>query len=450
MEGRPDLTEQLGGFSWRRAGLRFGASAAAALVYALFAALWYWAPSSYHAVLAGWDAMQNTRPYGDLGSTLQAMLCWREGVNVYAPSDCMHRGLYNYSSFLLRAVYLGLEPRDVTAGGLLSGVAFIAAFAALPAPRNWAEMAVRTLGICSSTVVFGLQSANVDITLFVLTVAGIWLLLAGMWPALLGYALFMLLAACKFYPVALLGLVVRERPLVLLGVALLTVVAGVVFWLHFGQGSTAAMRVLPSGLPFLYVFGAMNIPFGLTLLRFMPVLTLTPSGSQFLAAISHPQAALWVGMGTRLVSVAGLVAGYLMSPRYDAAMQAMEKRRQLFFLAGAMVTVCCFFDSQNLAYRAVFLLLLLLGAWEIASTQRKRRVLAGILLLLWEPLFREQATVLAGTLLGPRLDVYPQIAYWLLREGLWWWIVIQLLALIICFLRESLALRWVEAMAWLG
>jgi hypothetical protein len=46
--------------------------------------------------------------------------------------------------------------------------------------------------------------------------------------------------------------------------------------------------------------------------------------------------------------------------------------------------------------------------------------------------------------------VYPQIAYWLLREGLWWWIVIQLLALIICFLRESLALRWVEAMAWLG
>jgi hypothetical protein len=439
VEGQSDLAERLGGFPWRRAGLRFGASATAALVYALFAGLWFWARRCYHALLGGWDAMPNARPFGDLGSILQAMRCWRDGVNVYAPSVCMHGGLYNYSPFLLRAVYLGLGPQDLMAGGLLYGVVLILAFSALPLAKSWAEMWVRTFGICSATVVFGLESANIDILLFVLTVAGVWMLLAGRWMALLGYALFMLLAACKFYPVALLGLAVRERPVVLLGVVALTVMAAVVFFLHFAHGTAAAMGILPGGLPFVCVFGAMNIPFGLMLLRFLPVLTLAPSVPQFFAAVSHPQAALWVGMGTRLVSVAGLAAGYLIAPRYRVVMRAMEHPRQLFFMAGAILTVFCFFAAQNLSYRAVFLLLLLPGAWDIAVARYGRWWLAGILLLLWEPLFREHVTVWSKMLLGPVWGVIPQIVYWFLREGLWWWIVIQLLALIICFWREAAA-----------
>jgi hypothetical protein len=298
-------------------------------------------------------------------------------------------------------------------------------------------MLVRTLGICSATVVFGLASANIDILLFVLTLAGVWLLLAGRWMALFGYVLFMLLAACKFYPVALLGLVVRERPRVLLGVTALTVTAGAVFLRHFGQGSVAALDILPSGLPFLYVFGAMNIPFGLMLLRFFPVLTLAPNTPQFLSAVSHPQAVLWVGLGTPLVSVTGLAVGYLIAPQYRLAMQAMEHRPQLFFMAGSMVIVLCFFAAQNLAYRAVFLLFLLPGAWEMAVARNGRWLLAGILLLLWEPMFREHVTAISDMLLEPGQAVYVQIVYWLFREGLWWCVVIQLLALIICFWREA-------------
>jgi len=433
------LAERVGGFPWRWAALHFGASAAAALVYAVFAALWVWAKPSYQALVVGWDAMPNARPYGDLGAILQAMVCWRGGVNVYAPSVCMHGGLYNYSPFLLRAVYLGLGPRDQMAGGLLYGAVFILAFSALPAAKSWTEMLVRTLAICSASVVFGLDSANLDILLFVFTLAGVWLLLAGRSFAFLGYALFIMLAACKFYPVALLGLAVREGPLVLLGVAALTTAAAVVFLLHFAQGSVAAMSILPSGLPFLYVFGATNIPFGLMLLRYSTVLTLTPTAPQFLSAISHPHAALWVALGTRLVIVAGLAAGYLLAPKYRVAMQVMDQRRQLFFIAGALVTVLCFFAAQNLAYRAVFLLLLLPGAWQIAAAGSGRGLLAGILFLLWEPLFREHVTALSGMLLRPGWAVYPQIAYWLAREALWWWVAIQLVALMICFLRNAAA-----------
>src|SRR5271156_280787 len=108
--------------------LRCGASLVAALVYSIFVALRIYHPWAYETLLRVTDAMPNLRPFGDLEAILQAGACWRDGVNVYVPSACMHDGVYNYSPFLLRAAYFPINPSDQNIFGIVFGAAFIAAF----------------------------------------------------------------------------------------------------------------------------------------------------------------------------------------------------------------------------------------------------------------------------------------------------------------------------------
>jgi hypothetical protein len=425
--------------------MRFAACLFGACLYLLFMLLRLHAPHTYEALLRATDAIPNAKPFGDLGSILQAGACWRAGVNVYGPSACMHGGVYNYSPFLLRAAYFHIGPQDLDAGGLLLGGVFIAAFSLLPAPRSRAELMLRVMAMGSGTVIYALESANFDVVVFLLTLLGILLLLANRWAALAGYAVFLLAAACKFYPAALLALVVRERRAVVLGAALLVAVAGGLYLLMFASGTEAAISILPAGLPFRGVFGSLNLVFGLELLRNLPVLTLEPDVPQYFAAVDRPHVEMSIELATRCLTVLAIFCAALLAPRYTAALRGLDARRGLFFMAGAMVIVFCFFAAQNLDYRGVFLLFTLPGLWAMAgaasgSLRRGLAVLLGfIMVLLWEGFFRNFAASLGMLLLGPERAVYPEIAFWLVRECLWWWVAVQLAAFIVCFLRTALA-----------
>jgi len=58
-------------------------------------------------------------------------------------------------------------------------------------------------------------------------------------------------------------------------------------------------------------------------------------------------------------------------------------------------------------------------------------LLGAVMLLLW------QAAVIV--MIGAGL---PDLIFWLFREGLWWWVIIQFSALLFCFLAASVRRLW--------
>jgi len=415
---------------------RAAPSLAGLLVYLAFALLWLAAPHLYAQVLWVADAMPQTpRPFNDFEAVLQAGACWRAGVNVYGPSACMHGGIFNYSPLLL---HLPVGPQDTVAGAVALGVGFLLALAALPVAASRAELLMRVGAACSGTVIFALERGNLDVAIFLATLLGVALLRVNRWAALLGYGVFGLAAACKFYPAVLLGLMVRERGAQILAAAVAVVALGVLFGAHFAQAMAAAMRVMPVGLPFRGIFGAADIPFGLALLRYMPALTLYPNAAQYLAGVYHPNAVDMMQLATRILTIAGLVVGIKTAPVYKKTFRSLDEEKSLLLTAGAMVMVFCFYMAQNIPYRAIFLLLTLPGLWAMAGQRRVGWLLGAVFILLWEDFLRNMVTVGANWALPPAWAFYPEFGFFLFSEILWWWVVIQLTGLIVCFFGASL------------
>lgn len=67
-----------------------------------------------------------------------------------------------------------------------------------------------------------------------------------------------------------------------------------------------------------------------------------------------------------------------------------------------------------------------------------RRMQLVILFLLWDRFFRRLVGVGAVTVLGPKYAVYPEIAFWLVREYCWWWLVVRFTAMVIAFISARL------------
>ena len=434
---------------------RFCPSLAGISVYLLFVLLWFAAPHAYAALLWAADAMAQTpRPFNDLGAILQAGSCWRHGVNVYAPSACMHGGIYNYSPFLLHLMPRQGSPQVLLRRGVALGLVFLTTLCALPAARTRGELALRVLGTCSGSVIFALERGNFDVVIFILILLGVLLLRLKSSLALLGYAVFLFAASCKFYPAVLLALLLRERPARLLIVTICIAVAGLSYLTLFAHGTLAAAGVLPVGLPFKGIFGAADIPFGLILLHNMRIWTLQPDAAQYLTAIHHPGVIPLIRAASWALTLSGVAAGMRAAPLYAASLDRLDEARRLPLLAGAMLMVFCFFLVQNIPYRAIFLLLTLPGLTAMAATakgQAKRNfsfLSKGCLILLWEDALRNLVAVTAHLALPPAMIFYPEFLFWLVSECLWWWVIIQFTALLMCFLRAAWARLRAERMVF--
>ncbi len=405
---------------------RFGPSAAGLLVYALFVLIWRCFRAGYEPLVALFDATPQRPPYGDMSAILQAGWCWRRGVDVYAPSACMHGGVFNYSPFMLRSVLLPFGPADVMTAGLVVACLFFLACAALPPALTPGALALRALAVCSGMVMYVLECGNFDAVVFVTLTAALCLL---QWRAALSmaaYALFAFAAALKFYPAVLLGLALRESwaRLALLGAAGL---AGVIwFLLRYGQQSLFALATLPAGLPYRAGFSAMNIPFGLALLAAEKTITLDPDKAGYFATIATPHFASLVLAGTWGLTGLALLAAWRLADGFGAALVRLDESRRLFLVAGAMLIAFCYFAAQNYDYRGIFLIFTLPGLQALAALGEDRipaRWLSlAVLLLLWESPLRLGAGWL-GHWLGPG-SIYLRILVWLLRDALWWWLAL--------------------------
>jgi hypothetical protein len=387
--------------------------------------LWLVLPP-WRAVLAqAGNLMPGRALFGDLFAILQAGSCWRLGVNVYLPNACMDGGSYNYAPPLLPVLgWMGGTAATMPAAIILA-LALLAAAALLPAACSRAEIAFRAAALCSSAVQIAFASANIDAVMFILAICGILLLTGRFWTA--GYALFLALAALKFYPAALFALVLREPARRVAAFMILLVLAGAAYLVAgFGHGTATALARVPQWLPFLSVFGARDLAFGLVLFHATP--SLSPSGAQILTALSAPGAGVVILLGTKLLSLAAVLAGWFTAPRRAVWVEGLADAPARFLLAGAALIVLCFFAAQNVDYRGLFLLFLLPAFWGRSAACFVTRA------LLWEAALLHLARALGAP---PAV----QLLLFLAREAGWWWLVIQLIAILVCFARVQLR-RW--------
>jgi hypothetical protein len=161
--------------------------------------------------------------------------------------------------------------------------------------------------------------------------------------------------------------------------------------------------------------------------------------------VDHPAVPVIMDFGTHAVELVSLLGAFMAAPLYAPALRAAEPKRAAFFMTGAITLVFCYFAAQNLQYRGVFLLLLIPFLYAMATGPRGKALLACVLYLLWEEFFRHLVAVLGIAALGPERAVYPEMLYWVLREFIWWWVIIQLGACIVCFVRQHVTRLLAEA-----
>jgi hypothetical protein len=397
---------------------RFALSALGLAVLLLFVALYWALPGVYFAILAAFDIPKAARPFSDLGAVLQAVHCAGRGVEVYAPNPCMGGGTYNYSALLLHVSALGGLAARLDGVGLGLALLFIAALALLPAPQSRAEFWLRAAGTASASTIFAVERMNLDVIILVLAIGGIWLVLQGGIAKLAGYGLFGIGAALKYYPIALLALLLRERPKRLVIIAAPLAGAGLVAAWRFRPQIAAALAAIPHGPPFGNCFGAIDIPLGFTL----GLAALHGNDLRHLDSLQMPLALRGL-YGAMLLFA--LWRGWKKAACYRPTLAMLPSAAQAYLTGGAALICACFFLAQNIDYRAIFLLLVL-----PASLALERRFALAIVALLWESLFRTIAIAAMPPLLGPVGGYSVVIMVWLARELLWWWVVTRLLAVL--------------------
>ncbi len=423
--------------------MRYGISLLLLGFYAAACAAHAFATKLYDLVMPWLIGFTRPYPFDDLASIMQAGLCWRHGVDVYLHNACMGGGHYNYSILLLHAAYLPYTMQDLNAAGVGLGLLFILSLAALPPAVGWREFSFRCAAALSACTVFALESGNFDMIIFIAVVLSTALLSGGLGPRLAGYALLALAASCKFYPVLALSLMLREPAKVFLSLVLLLAALACIYALYFAPATLKALQIVPIGPPFNDVFGASNLPFGLSLLIFSPEKRLDLSLTDYLTATRAPLTPVIFLLGPLVLTMLAVLRGVSTARVFEAGLRQLAPGRLVCLITGAILVTGCFFLAQNIAYRAIFLLLAQPGLAALAGQDRGFgwRLNTALVMLMWEPTIRHVITSAShGT--GAVLAQGAPIAAWVGFELLWWWVIINFCALLAAFARPEWLRLW--------
>jgi hypothetical protein len=338
---------------------------------------WRWSVWSVAAVLVFFMALtahgglwqllgvEHMRPfYADTVTTLAAAETWAEGGNPYTDNyRDPYRRPHSYGPWWLWLGKMGFERRDAWWMGTLTLLAFVAAAAAVAAPRTPGRAAVLFLCLSSPAVLYGMERGNSDLIIFVLLVGAAWWIgrpsRAG---AAAASALLLSAAVLKFYPLISAGALLarRERVVRCVGWIALTALAfGLVGWLqqdHFRQALREAARPAT-----IFAYG---VP-------------LTPVLWEKLAALR-----LWLLLGIVPVLVGGALL--LWRGRQELwHLIPLHGGRAAAAAAGGASWALCFALTSNFPYRTV-LLLVLLPFWADSSRSKIGPRLTALLVVgLW-------------------------------------------------------------------
>jgi hypothetical protein len=113
-----------------------------------------------------------------------------------------------------------------------------------------------------------------------------------------------------------------------------------------------------------------------------------------------------------------------------------------------LVITGCFFLSQNIIYREIFLLFAVPGLASLCEASSGwRRVTyvmlsAGLLVLLWEPTIRELIGRACRATGNIQIVHGGPVAGWLFYELVWWWVVIKFCQLLVAGARSDVLRLW--------
>jgi len=407
----------------------------------------------YMRVLAFMIIEPYRTPFFDLEYLFTANTCWRRGIDVYVanPCDQLNRPM-GYSPLWLRMDFLAIDPGWSAPLGLALACLFCLSLAALPPPsRRWRDIAVIGLAGVSSLVLFAVERGNVDVIMYLFALCAA-LAAAGSWPVrLAGYGLLLLAGLLKFYPLAALLAVVRERLAPCLALAASVAAALVLFVVKFHDELHRMSANIPHGSMYGARFGAVHLPAG-----FAPTLrpviawlagpaagaAFATSPAAFLAGIVLP---LLVG-GAAVLCVAGQAEG-------RRAVAALPQRPAAQLLIGGALICGCFFIGQSIAYRGIMLLLVLPGVLCLASGRAARevRIIAGMTIVaILIVMFRLAAYhVMSERGMLPTQSSFASLA-WVAFELVWWWVAGALAGYVLCLVLASPAFADMRSLATLA
>jgi len=225
----------------------------------------------------------------------------------------------------------------------------------------------------------------------------------------------------KLYPVVLLGLMVRERPRIMFGSGVIAAVMLTLFVFHYWQPLNIILANLPPRAYFGDMFGGILLPSGMARLR-----GLSPG--------------IGLALYVALLIIATLIAvTFARTLKADAAVEWQQSNFKLL-AAGAFLIVGCFVAGTNVDYRAIMLLLVIPGLLDLAARLRDRRARLMVYWMLGAALFALWLQFIESSLINFHLieinSIYGRL-YFLLREGLWWFLASRLASIVALYVMQS-------------
>ena len=431
----------------RSATYRLAAPLAALLCFLSMSWQYGWGDHALYNDILRWYGIVPFRfPFVDISGSLAAWECARQGIDVILsdPCDVLHRA-YSYSPLWMAASPIPLGVRDTMTVGWCLDLVFIASLTLLPPPRRPVELLLVLAATLSTMVVFALERANPDILLFMMALAAGLLAECRASVRLIGYALALIAALLKYYPIMALITVFRERPPRFFAIAVALTGALAVFWVIYHAEIAEGLPTIAQGPYNTDLFAAKNLPFllGEAARNVTGTSSWAPLVGQAFAAAIY----------ATMIGVCWVVCRRLLgSGELGAALASLSGFERTLLVIGCAVIVGCFFAGQSIGYRGVFLLMVIPGLLGIARPPASRNLRAVgtgasvvIVLLMWGECFRLalyrgfELPDVPATIAG-QLGFY----FWLLRELGWWWTVAIMLSVLAEFLRASPVVRRVS------
>ncbi|HEY1431704.1 MAG TPA: glycosyltransferase 87 family protein [Stellaceae bacterium] len=398
-------------------------------LYAAMAGLWlYGAHALYFSALRLLGVEPFGFPFLDTHAVLSAAECGRQGIDVYLSNPCDVLGrLHSYSPLWLAIIPGSLGSAAAAWIGAGLDLLFLSSLAAVLRPRAAKELLIFGAAAVSPMTVYALERANNDLVMFLLVISG-GMLLAGSRPyRLFSYVLFVTAGLLKYYPLALLILVTRERRrdkiVAAAVIGSMLICFAVAFYPELGK---AFARIPVASSYFTDAFSARNLPFGFAE-------ALGEGLSRTLIAVSLLAALLGVA-AARAFRTARLLG----SAQLDWNASEMQ-----FLAIGGLLVTACFFAGQNVGYRGILLLPALCGLVSFHRSVEDREVrrffgqmIAAVLFVMWEECFRRNLQLILCPVPGDGLSSRVEVFFWVGRELIWWWLVVGLAALVWSYLRQ--------------
>lgn len=382
------------------------------LAFAMAAWLYVWDPSLYQRVLFRWGIGPFRYPFLDWEYLPASASCWRRGVNVYiaTPCDVLSRA-FDYSPLWLRAWFLPTGPFWRNVFGLGVGLSFLASTYLIIRPQSWREALVFGGAMLSPMIVFLVERGNIDAIMFaMLALAVVVSMHRGM--RTLSYGLIMFAGLLKFYPLAAMGVALREKPRVFWTVAVSSTFILALYYLWFRTELHDAVRNVPAFGYAQGLFGANNLPLGLAVM--------IAEGRFALERGTPSEPPLLVALLAAALAAMSFAGGYLVyrSRQLHAAYDRMGERDRRLLAVGSALVAGCFYAGQSANYRGVMLIFVLAGLValrrEIAAGAMRgllTALMATIVILMWDGMFRH--ALLQGSW------EHLRATYWVMRETLW-------------------------------